>query len=171
MRAPLASRSRRASRRRGRVHQVRHGDDNSGGGKPSKRAKKKAAQALADTQQANCDAKRSKTQGGGGGGGGKAGSGNGGSNGAPGDLAARVKLNGDSVTFHWPKGAGPNGRQDTSKTFAVDGIKKELTAAGVSNVSSSKLCVPFQFMYAMSTTITDDDKRLAYAHRFCHDPQ
>ena len=26
-------------------------------------------------------------------------------------------------------------------------------------------------MYAMSTTITDDDKRLAYAHRFCHDPQ
>ena len=26
-------------------------------------------------------------------------------------------------------------------------------------------------MYAMSTTFTDDDKRLAYAHRFCDNPR
>ena len=26
-------------------------------------------------------------------------------------------------------------------------------------------------MYALSTGNTDDDRRLAYAHRFCHNPQ
>ena len=37
----------------------------------------------------------------------------------------------------------------------------------MADVGPSKLCVPFQFMYALSTNNTDDDKRLAYAHRFC----
>jgi hypothetical protein len=152
----------------------------SGGGKLSKGAKKKAARALADAQQANRDAKKLKANGGGGGGGGgggrgtgfgAGGKGGGGGSNAPGDLAERVELDGDSVTFHWPKGQGPNGRPKEAKTFDVAGIKKELTAAGVKDVSTSKLCVPFQFMYALSTSITDDDKRLAHAHRFCHHPQ
>ena len=141
-------------------------DGSSGGGKPSKRAKKKAAQALADAQQANRDAKKLKANGGGGGGGGggNSGGGGGGPN-APGDLSGRVNISGDSVTFSWPKQAG---RPASTKTFAVDGVKKELTAAGVKDVSASKFCVPFQFMYAMSSNFADDDKRLAYAHRFCN---
>ena len=70
-----------------------------------------------------------------------------------------MKISGDSVVFSWPKGQGQNGRPASSKTFAVAGIKKELTAAGI-DVGPSKLCVPFQFMYAMSSNFGDDDKRL-----------
>ena len=145
-------------------------DDGSGGGELSKKAKKKAAQALTDTQSANRDAKRLKAQGGGGGGeGGKAG-GSGGV-GFPGDLSARVEVTGDLALFHRPKISGPKGRDATIRKFDVGGLKKELTAAGVKDVSSGKLCVPFQGMYALSTTFTDDDKRLAHAYRFCGNPR
>ena len=51
--------------------------------------------------------------------------------------------------------------------FGMVGVKKELTAAGNSDVSATKLCVPVQFIYALSPNFGDDDKRLAYAHRFC----
>ena len=149
-------------------------DNGSGGGKLSKKAKQKAARALSDAQQANRDAKKLKANGGGKGGGNGGGGGGGGggkSNKTPGDLAKRVTLDGDSATFFWPKGPGPNGKEASSKTFAVNAIKKELTAAGVSDLGPSKLCVPFQFMYALSTANTDDDSRLAYAHRFCHNPR
>ena len=144
-------------------------DDGSGGGKLSKSAKKKAARALADAQQANRDAKKLKRGGGGGGGGGVGGSkaSGGGGIGSPGDLSARVEVSGDTALFHWPKVPGPKGREATTRKFDVGGLKKELSAAGVKDVSASKLCVPFQFMYALSTTFTDDDKRLAHAHRFC----
>ena len=47
-----------------------------------------------------------------------------------GDLAARVKIACDSVTFHWPKGPGPNGRKATDRTFKAAAVKKELSAAG-----------------------------------------
>ena len=67
--------------------------------------------------------------------------------------------------FSWPKGHGQKGRPASTKTFDAGAIKKELAAAGV---SATKICVPFQFMYALSSTFPDDDKRLAYAHRFCH---
>ena len=67
--------------------------------------------------------------------------------------------------FSWPK--GPSGRLASTKTFDVGGTKKELTAAGVKDASPTKLCVPFQFMYALSSNFADDDKRLDYAHRFC----
>ena len=30
--------------------------------------------------------------------------------------------------------------------------------------------MPFQFWYALSSNNWDDDKRSAYAHRFCHNP-
>ena len=135
-------------------------DDDGGGGsgKLSKTDRKKAARELRDTQQAHHDAEKLKSQGGGGGGGG----GNGGN--APGDLAARVKDHGASAIFSWP---ASNGRPASSKTFDVAAVKKELTAAGVKDVSARKLCVPFQFMYALSSTFADDDKRLAYAYRFC----
>ena len=140
----------------------------SGGGKNSKRAKKNAAQALADAQQANRDAKKLKANSGGGNGGGRSSGGGGNGGGSPGDLAGRAVISGDSVVFSWPKGQGQGGRPASTKTFDVAGIKKELIAAGVKDVSASKLCVPFQFMYAMSTNNTDDDKRLAHAHRFCN---
>ena len=146
-------------------------DDGSGGGKPAKKAaKRKAAQALADAQQANRDAKKNKALGGGSGGGGGAGknSGGGGGAGVPGDLTHRVDVSGDLASFHWPKIAGAKGRPESTRKFDVAGIKKELLAAGVKDVSSTKLCVPFQFMYALSTSFTDDDRRLAHAHRFCN---
>ena len=91
----------------------------------------------------------------------------GGGIGSPGDLSARVEVSGDTALFHWPKISGQKGREATTRKFDVGGLKKELSAAGVKDVSASKLCVPFQFMYALSTTFTDDDKRLAHAHRFC----
>ena len=153
-------------------------DDGNGGGKPSKRAKKKAAQALSDAQQAYRDAKKLKANGGGGGNGGgtaggsgRGGGGSGGGVGTPGDSAGRVTVTGDLVSIHWPKISGPNGRNEATRKFGVGGVKKELTAAGVKEVSPSKLCVPFQFMYALSTTFSDDNRRLAYAHRFCSNPR
>ena len=145
-------------------------DDGSGGGKLSKSAKKKAARALSDAQQANRDAKKLKNSGGGGGGGSGVGGSKvsgGGGIGSPGDLSARVEVSGDTALFHWPEIRGQKGREATTRKFDVGGLKKELSAAGVKDVSASKLCVPFQFMYALSTTFTDDDKRLAHAHRFC----
>ena len=145
-------------------------DDGSGGGKLSKSAKKKAARALSDAQQAHRDAKKLKNSGGGGGGGSGVGGSKvsgGGGIGSPGDLSARVEVSGDTALFHWPKISGQKGREATTRKFDVGGLKKELSAAGVKDVSASKLCVPFQFMYALSTTFTDDDKRLAHAHRFC----
>ena len=89
----------------------------------------------------------------------------------PGDLAGRVKTTGDSVEFTWPKGSGRNARPASTKTFDAGGVKRELIAAGVTDVSKRKLCVLFQFMYALSATWADDDKRLAYAHRFCACPK
>ena len=149
-------------------------DDGSGGGRPSKKAKKKAAQVHSDAQQANRDAMKANGGGGGNGGGkvggggrgsGSGGGGGGGAPGTPGDLAWRVKVNPPgSVAFHFPKLTGANLRAETDKTFDVGAIKNELTAAGA-NVR--KMCVPFQFMYAMSTSFTDDDRRLVHAHRFC----
>ena len=145
-------------------------DDGSGGGKPSKRAKKNAAQALSDAQQANRDAKKLKANGGGVGGGG---GGNGAATAAAAPAAPRattpVASQSPAASFRssgrrsQARRAGP--RPPGSSTSS--GVKKELTAAGVKDVSASKLCVPFQFMYALSTTFTDDDKRLAHARRFC----
>jgi hypothetical protein len=143
-------------------------DDSSGGGKPAKKAKKKkAAQALSDAQQANRDAKRQKSGGGGGGVGNKNSAG-GGHVGSPGDLAHRVDDSTNLAAFTWPKIVGPKGRDASTRKFDVSGVKKELLAAGVKDVSANKLCVPFQFMYALSTSFTDDDRRLAHAHRFCN---
>ena len=144
-------------------------DDGSGGGKPTKKAaKRKAAQALTDTQQANRDAKKNKALGNGGGvGGGNKNSGGGGHVGVPGDLAHRVDAATNLASFHWPKIVGPKGRPEATRKFDVSGVKKELLAAGVKDVGMTKLCVPFQFMYALSTSFTDDDRRLAHAHRFC----
>ena len=109
-------------------------DNGGGGGKLSKSNKKKAAQALADAQQANRDAKRLKSQGGGVGGGGgdgdgggsRSGGGSGGGGGfnKPGDLADRAKIAGDSVTFHWPKGPGSQGRPATDRTFKAAAVEK-----------------------------------------------
>ena len=72
----------------------------------------------------------------GGGGGGGSKSGGGGSVGVPGDLATRVDTHGDLAAFHWPKIAGPKGREATRK-FDVGGVKKELLAAGVKDVSAA----------------------------------
>ena len=83
----------------------------------------------------------------------------------PGDLAGRVKLTSSSVVFSFPKTSGQNARPAVDKTFDTGAAMKELAAAGV-NVS--KMCVSFQFMYALSTSFTDDDRRLASAHRFCN---
>ena len=66
--------------------------------------------------------------------------------------------------FSWP--ARRHGERPSTKTFDVAAIKKSLIAAGNADVSA-KLCVGFQFMYALSSNFEDDDKRLAYAHRFC----
>ena len=148
-------------------------DDGGGGGKVNskKDKKKKAAQALKDAQAANRDAKRPRSGGGRGGssssGGGGGGGGGGGSH-TPGDLAGRVKFNGGSFVFSWPKQPGPNGRPASTKTFDAGAVKKELAA---DSVNVTKICVPFQFMYALSSNNRDDDKRLAYAHRFCHNPR
>ena len=125
-------------------------DDGSGGGKLSKSAKKKAARALSDAQQANRDAKQAQSarrrrrrrrrqrqaRGGGGGGG----------SGAPGDLAGRVNINGDSVTFHWPKGAGPNGKRQATKRSPSMASRKSSpppasqTSALASSASRSSSC-------------------------------
>ena len=64
--------------------------------------------------------------------------------------------------FSWPAVAG---KPASIKTFDVGAILKVLTAAGVKD--AKKLCVPFQLMYALLSNNWDDDKRLAYAHRFC----
>ena len=69
--------------------------------------------------------------------------------------------------FTWPK----RGQPPESKKFDLTGVKKDLSAAGVKDVSPHKLCVGFQFMYAMSTNFVDDDTRLAYAYRFCPCPK
>ena len=144
-------------------------DSSGGGGKPAKKAaKRKAAKALTDTQQANRDAKKSKALGGGGGGGdSNKNSSSRGQAGVPGDSVSRVTIKGDLISFHWPKITGVNGRDESDRTFDVSGVKKELLAAGVKDVGGNKLCVPFQFMYALSSSFTDDDRRLAHAHRFC----
>ena len=147
-------------------------DDGSGGGKLSKRAKKKAARALADAQQANRDAKKLKANGGGGGGGG------GGrrrrrrrQHRRPGDLAERVDVTGDSRYVPLAEGPGPE-RQDASHQKVRRRRHQERAhRRRRQGRQRSKLCVPFQFMYALSTTFTDDDKRLAHAHRFCNNPR
>ena len=145
-------------------------DDDGGGGKHlSKSARKKKAKELHDKQLANRDAKKVKLElggsrgGGGGGGRRRGGRGNGGN--APGDLAFRVKERGNSVEFTWP--AGRHGQKASTKTFDLAAVKKSLTAAGNADVSATKLCVGFQFMCALSSNFDDDDKRSAYAHRFC----
>ena len=143
-------------------------DDNDGDGSLSKSAKKKKNRELRDAQQqANRDNKKVKLElrGNGGGGGGGKGGGKGGGGNSPGDLASRVVEKGSSVVFAWP--AGRHGQRPSTKTFDVAAIKKSLLAAGNADVSASKLCVGFQFMYALSSNFDDDDKRLAYAHRFC----
>ena len=143
-------------------------DDSSGGGKSAKKAaKRKAAKALTDTQQANRDAKKNKALGNGGGVGSGNKNGGGGHVGVPGDLAHRVDDSTNLAAFTWPKIVGPKGRDASTRKFDVGGVKKELLAAGVKDVSAAKLCIPFQFMYALSTSFTDDDRRLAHAHRFC----
>ena len=68
----------------------------------------------------------------------------------------------------WPKSRG--GQPPSSKKFDLTAVKKELRAAGVKGVSSNKLCVGFQFMCALSSNFADDDRRLAYAYRFCSCP-
>ena len=147
-------------------------DDDDDGGGLSKSAKKKRNKELNDArQQANRDNKKVKLElrgNGGGRGGGKNGGGRGdgkagGGDGSPGDLSHRVVEQGGSAVFSWP--SGRHGQQPSKKTFDVTAIKKSLLAAG--NASASKLCVGFQFMYALSSNFEDDDKRLAYAHRFC----
>ena len=50
-------------------------------------------------------------------------------------------------------------------------MRKDVVAAGAKDLSSSKLCVAVQFMYALSSNFDDEDKRLAYAYRFCPCPK
>ena len=147
-------------------------DDNDDDGSLSKSAKKKKNKELHDAQQqANRDNKKVKLElrgngggrGGGKGGGGRGGGKAGGGDGSPGDLAHRVVEKGGSAVFSWP--GGRPGQQASTKTFDVAAIKKSLLASG--NAGASKLCVGFQFMYALSSRFDDDDKRLAHAHRFC----
>ena len=44
-----------------------------------------------------------------------------------------------------------------------------LVESGVEN--ADEICMPFQFMYAMSSSFGDDGDRLAHAYRFCPCPQ
>ena len=65
----------------------------------------------------------------------------------------------------WP--AGRHGQKASTKKFHLAAVKKSLYAAGNADASASRLCIGFQFMYALSSNFDDDDKRSAYAHRFC----
>ena len=83
----------------------------------------------------------------------------------PGDLMDRVQSQGDTVTFTWPsRGVTP----ERVRSFAAGAVKATLADLGVEN--ADEICVPFQFMYAMSTSFGDDDYRLAHAYRFCPCP-
>ena len=71
--------------------------------------------------------------------------------------------------FSWPKSR--TDQPPSSKKFDLTGVKKDLSAAGAKDLSPNKLCVGFQIMYALSSNFADDDKRLAYAYRFCPCPK
>ena len=77
----------------------------------------------------------------------------------------RVQSEGDTVTFTWPsRGVTP----ERVRSFDAGAVKATLADLGVEN--ADEICVPFQFMYAMSTSFGDDDYRLAHAYRFCPCP-
>ena len=77
----------------------------------------------------------------------------------------RVQFEGDVVTFTWPsRGVTP----ESVRSFDAAGVEADLADFGVEN--ADEICVPFQFMYAMSTNFGDDDHRLAHAYRFCPCP-
>jgi len=83
----------------------------------------------------------------------------------PGDLMDRVQSEGDTVTFTWPsRGVTP----ECVRSFDAGVVMATLADFGVENVD--EICVPFQFMYAMSTNFGNDDYRLAHAYRFCPCP-
>ena len=77
----------------------------------------------------------------------------------------RVQSAGDVVTFTWPS---RDAKPESVRSFDAAGIKADLADFGVEN--ADEICVPFQFMYAMSTNFGDDDYRLAHAYRFCPCP-
>ena len=144
-------------------------DDNDGDGSLSKSAKKKKNKELHDAQQqANRDNKKVKLElrgSGGGGGGGKGGGGRGGRTAA----IRRATL----PPASWKK-AAPSCSRGPPAAMANGRPRKRSTSQPSRSPSSppatqsaSKLCVGFQFMYALSSNFDDDDKRLAYAHRFC----
>ena len=156
-------------------------DNGSGGGTLSKKAKKKAAQAAgADDDDDDGDG---DDDGGGGGGDSKVAkkkrrkerqahnssvnsrSRHAASHTTPGDFMDRVQSAGDVVTFTWPS---RDAKPESVRSFDAAGIKADLANFGVENVD--EICVPFQFMYAMSTNFGDDDYRLAHAYRFCPCP-
>ena len=77
----------------------------------------------------------------------------------------RVQSDGDVVTFTWPS---RDAKPESVRSFDAAGVKADLADFGVEN--ADEICVPFQFMYAMSTNFGDDDYRLAHAYRFCPCP-
>ena len=79
-------------------------------------------------------------------------------------VAAR-RPKGDVVTFTWPS---RDAKPESMRSFGAGGVKADLADFGVEN--ADEICVPFQFMYAMSTNFGDDDYRLAHAYRFCPCP-
>ena len=83
----------------------------------------------------------------------------------PGDFMDRVQSAGDVVTFTWPS---RDAKPESVRSFDAAGVKADLADFGVEN--ADEICVPFQFMYAMSTNFGDDDYRLAHAYRFCPCP-
>ena len=120
-------------------------DDDDGGGGGSKSAKRRRDRAA----RKSSSSKRGKAA----------------SLATPGDLMDRVQSEGDTVTFTWPsRGVTP----ERVRSFAAGAVKATLADLGVEN--ADEICVPFQFMYAMSTSFGDDDYRLAHAYRFCPCP-
>ena len=146
-------------------------DDGSGGGRLSKKAKKKAAQAATDSDDDDGDDGDDNDVVGGGGNSTAANSrgysrrGRATSHATPGDFSDRVQSTGDVVTFTWPS---RDAKPESVRSFDAAGVKADLADFGVEN--ADEICVPFQFMYAMSTNFGDDDYRLAHAYRFCPCP-
>ena len=84
----------------------------------------------------------------------------------PGDFEDRVQFVGDIVTFTWPS---RDSKPENIRSFDAGALKADLADSGVENAGD--ICVPFQFMYAMSSNFGDDDSRLARAYHFCPCPQ
>ena len=80
----------------------------------------------------------------------------------PGDFKDRVQSDGDVVTFTW---LSRDAKPECIRSFDAGGVKAAFADFGVEN--ADKICVPLQFMYAISMNFGDGDFRLAHAYRFC----